>query len=120
MTDASTLAASFPAATADDWRGPVEKTLKGEPLESLNKATLEGLPIAPLYPQADSPAAFPTRPHDAERPWDIRVGVAHPDPACANADLLAKGQDATFQNKVHLAMQAQGFCDKDDAAPPAN
>ena len=89
MTDASTLAASFPAATADDWRGLVEKTLKGEPLESLNKATLEGLPIAPLYPPAETPAAFATRPHDAERPWDIRAGVAHPDPARANADLLA-------------------------------
>ena len=28
-----------------------------------------------------------------------------------NADLLAKGQDASFQNKVHLAMQAKGFFD---------
>ena len=27
----------------------------------------------------------------------------------ANADLIAKGQDATFQNKVHLGMQAKGF-----------
>jgi peptidyl-tRNA hydrolase, PTH1 family len=26
-----------------------------------------------------------------------------------NAALLAKGQDATFQNKVHLAMDAKGF-----------
>src|SRR5450755_1362454 len=30
-----------------------------------------------------------------------------------NADLLAKGQDASFQNKVHLAMQAKGFVDLD-------
>jgi peptidyl-tRNA hydrolase, PTH1 family len=30
-----------------------------------------------------------------------------------NADLLAKGQDASFQNKVHLAMQAKGFLDSD-------
>ncbi|MEA2927858.1 MAG: peptidyl-tRNA hydrolase, family [Hyphomicrobiales bacterium] len=29
-----------------------------------------------------------------------------------NAELLARGQDATFQNKVHLAMAAKGF-DKD-------
>jgi PTH1 family peptidyl-tRNA hydrolase len=28
-----------------------------------------------------------------------------------NAELLAKGQDASFQNKVHLAMQAKGFFD---------
>ena len=26
-----------------------------------------------------------------------------------NADLLARGQDASFQNKVHLAMAAKGF-----------
>jgi len=33
-----------------------------------------------------------------------------------NAPLLANGQDASFQNKVHLAMQARGFYDtKDDA-----
>jgi len=28
-----------------------------------------------------------------------------------NAGLLAKGEDATFQNKIHLAMQAKGFLD---------
>ena len=26
-----------------------------------------------------------------------------------NADLLAQGKDASFQNKVHLAMSAKGF-----------
>jgi peptidyl-tRNA hydrolase, PTH1 family len=35
-----------------------------------------------------------------------------------NADLIARGEDATFQNKVHLAMVAKGFGDpqndKDD------
>jgi PTH1 family peptidyl-tRNA hydrolase len=41
----------------------------------------------------------------AERAWV--------DPLCEimadNAALLADGKDATFQNKVHLAMQAKGF-----------
>ena len=31
-----------------------------------------------------------------------------------NAGLLASGKDSTFQNKVHLAMQAKGFFDTDD------
>jgi PTH1 family peptidyl-tRNA hydrolase len=31
-----------------------------------------------------------------------------------NAELLATDRDSTFQNKVHLAMQAKGFFDKDD------
>jgi PTH1 family peptidyl-tRNA hydrolase len=34
-----------------------------------------------------------------------------------NAALLATGHDSTFQNKVHLAMQAKGFFEKDDDAP---
>ncbi len=42
-----------------------------------------------------------------ERDWvDALCGII-----ADNADLLAKGQDASFQNKVHLAMQAKGFTD---------
>ncbi|HTJ01743.1 MAG TPA: aminoacyl-tRNA hydrolase, partial [Methylovirgula sp.] len=33
--------------------------------------------------------------------------------AAENAELLVKGEDATFQNKVHLAMAAAGFNGKD-------
>ncbi len=73
----------------------------------------------------------------------VRIGVGHPgvkelvhghvlsdfarserdwvealrDVIADNAGLLAKGQDPTFQNKVHLAMQAKGFLDKDDKEP---
>jgi len=43
-----------------------------------------------------------------ERPWV----EALTDVIAANADLLAQGKDASFQNKVHLAMAAKGF------APP--
>jgi PTH1 family peptidyl-tRNA hydrolase len=31
-----------------------------------------------------------------------------------NAELIARGEDATFQNKVHLAMVAKGFGDQQD------
>ncbi len=67
----------------------------------------------------------------------VRIGVGHPgvkervhghvlsdfakdewpwvealcDIIAASADMLVKGQDATFQNKVHLAMRAKGFLD---------
>jgi PTH1 family peptidyl-tRNA hydrolase len=45
-----------------------------------------------------------------ERPWveALREAIA------GNAGLLATNRDSTFQNKVHLAMQAKGFFDKDD------
>jgi PTH1 family peptidyl-tRNA hydrolase len=39
-----------------------------------------------------------------------------------NAGLIARGEDATFQNKVHLAMMAKGFGDQtndDEPAPPS-
>jgi PTH1 family peptidyl-tRNA hydrolase len=37
-----------------------------------------------------------------------------------NAALLVKGQDATFQNKVHLAMDGKGFGppERPGAPPP--
>src|ERR1700760_2570409 len=40
-----------------------------------------------------------------ERPWVEALIGAIAD----NAGLLARGEDNTFQNKVHLAMQAKGF-----------
>lgn len=88
MTDITNAFGPPPAATAADWRALVEKTLKDAPFDSLRRTTVEGLPIAPLY-EAGQAVAFTPRPHDAERPWDVRAAVRHPDPARARADLLA-------------------------------
>jgi PTH1 family peptidyl-tRNA hydrolase len=41
-------------------------------------------------------------------PWVAALCEAVAD----NAGLIATGRDSTFQNKVHLAMQAKGFFDK--------
>jgi PTH1 family peptidyl-tRNA hydrolase len=41
----------------------------------------------------------------SERPWVEALC----DVIADNAELLAKGEDASFQNKVHLAMDAKGF-----------
>jgi PTH1 family peptidyl-tRNA hydrolase len=45
-----------------------------------------------------------------DRAWVEAVLEAIAD----NAALLATGRDSTFANRVHLAMQAKGFFDKDD------
>ena len=45
-----------------------------------------------------------------ERPWVEALCDIMAD----NTELLVKGQDASFQNKVHLAMQAKGFFDAKD------
>ena len=46
----------------------------------------------------------------ADRPWVEALCSVIAD----NAGLLASDKDSTFQNKVHLAMHAKGFSDKDD------
>jgi peptidyl-tRNA hydrolase, PTH1 family len=43
----------------------------------------------------------------SERPWVEALC----DTMADNAALLANGQDASFQNKVHLALAAKGFLD---------
>lgn len=48
----------------------------------------------------------------AEREWVATLC----DTIADNAGLLARGQDATFQNKVHLVMQAKGFLGPDKEA----
>lgn len=40
------------------------------------------------------------------------------DVVADNAPLLIEGKDSTFQNKVHLAMEAKGFDDDDDDDEP--
>src|SRR3984957_6033363 len=45
-----------------------------------------------------------------ERSWVEALREAIAD----NAGLLVTDRDSTFQNKVHLAMQAKGFFEKDD------
>src|SRR3954452_14104926 len=52
----------------------------------------------------------------SELPWvEALCGII-----ADNAELLAKGQDASFQNKVHLAMQAKGFFDPKESDTPAS
>ena len=46
----------------------------------------------------------------SDRPWVEALCEAVAD----NAGLLATGKDSTFQNKVHLVLQAKGIFDKED------
>ena len=49
----------------------------------------------------------------SERPWvQALTGII-----ADNAELIARGEDASFQNKVHLAMAAKGFGDSEPDAP---
>ncbi len=50
----------------------------------------------------------------ADRPWVEALLEA----IAENAGLLTTDRDSTFQNKVHLAMQAKGFFDKENGGGP--
>jgi PTH1 family peptidyl-tRNA hydrolase len=50
----------------------------------------------------------------SERPWVEALA----DILAENAELLVRGEDASFQNKVHLAMLAKGFADKPEGDLP--
>ena len=95
MTEATTPLAEDFGAQGDDatrarWMTLVEKTLKGQSFdEALTATTPDGLTIQPLYTAKDGVAvARDLRLRDPERPWDLRVRAAHPDPARASKDLL--------------------------------
>jgi methylmalonyl-CoA mutase len=98
------LTAAFPPATEHDWRALVTKTLRDAPFESLTSATVEGLAVAPLYTAADAPTslAFPPRPVDEERAWDVRVVVAHPESVRANAEILRDLEGGAASVVVHI------------------
>jgi len=108
MADTRLLDPGFPPAGEDAWRALVAKTLGDKPFESLERRTVEGLPIAPLYGAAEHTAAFPPRPFDPERPWDLRTVSSHADPARVNAELLAdlEGGAASVIIQGHASAEA--------------
>lgn len=85
------LADEFEQATEARWLALVEKTLKGQPADSLLSTTADGLTIKPLYTAADEGPRLLARPApsgDVERPWDLRTVVEHPDAARANEQVM--------------------------------
>ena len=50
----------------------------------------------------------------SEWPWVEALA----DILAENAELLVRGEDASFQNKIHLAMLAKGFADKPEGDLP--
>ena len=113
MTQAMTpLADDF--AVPDDatvrarWTALVEKTLKGQSFdEALTVRTPDGLTIQPLYTAKDGAlVARDLRARDADRPWDLRMQMAHADPERAGKDILVDLQNGAAS--VLLAVDPTG------------
>jgi methylmalonyl-CoA mutase len=84
LSDPTPLAAGFAPPDPDLWMAQAEKTLKGAPIATLARRSLEDIPVEPFYP-ARRPAAAPTR---AATGWDIRAMVRSADPRAANQAAL--------------------------------
>ncbi len=100
MTQATTPLADDFAAPDDAtvrarWMALVEKTLKGQSFdEALTVRTPDGLTIQPLYTAKDGVlVARDLRARDADRPWDLRMRMAHADPERAAQDILVDLQN---------------------------
>lgn len=118
MSDASStsnLAGGFPAATHAEWRGMVEKALKGAEFDKrLVARTADGLKINPLYTRADAlvdadgavPGSAPfTRGTRAVRDglgWDIRTFHIENDPKAANAAILEDLEGGVTSIALHI------------------
>ena len=80
------LTTGFAPANEAAWRALVEKTLGGVSFEDrLVSKTYDGLEIQPLYTALKAGPPLPEtlrdrKPFDADRAWDIRAVVDHPDP----------------------------------------
>lgn len=85
------LAEGFEAPQEAAWLELVKTTLKGADFDKrLVSRTADHARVEPLYTAKTAAAPFGglISPRDAERPWDLRTVVSHPDPKTANRQAL--------------------------------
>ena len=103
------ITSAFPTISDAQWRGLVDKALKGAPFERLVSRTADGIEIQPLYPRDLSGRAPVARAHDG--PWRALTRIEHPDAAAAavqaSADL--EGGAAGLSLVFAGARNAYGF-----------
>lgn len=91
MTEAITpLAEDFGPPDETKWLALVEKTLKGQSFDdALITQTSDGIAIRPLYTAKDGAVVVrDLRARDADRPWDLRMRAAHPDPRQTASEIM--------------------------------
>lgn len=101
--DIPAFASAFPAPDEMQWRGLVDKVLKGAKFDRLISKTADGIAIQPLYPRAPEagPRAFTQRQARSEMVgWDVLARIDHRDPAAANAQAKADLTDGA--SGLHL------------------
>ena len=107
--DFAAIASSFAAISDAQWRGLVDKALKGAPFERLVSRTSDGIEIQPLYPRDASGRAAVARAQGG--PWRALTRIEHTDPAAAAAQASAdlEGGAAGLSLVFAGAHNAHGF-----------
>jgi len=109
VTEAITpLAEDFGPPDEGKWLALVEKTLKGQAFdETLVSQTPDGVAIRPLYTAKDGATVVrDLRARDPDRPWDLRMRAAHPDPRQAAAEIMKDLENGAAS--VLLALDPSG------------
>ncbi len=107
--DFAAIASSFAAISDAQWRGLVDKALKGAPFERLVSRTSDGIEIQPLYPRDASGRSAVARAQGG--PWRALTRIEHTDPAAAAAQASAdlEGGAAGLSLVFAGAHNAHGF-----------
>ncbi|WP_166805910.1 methylmalonyl-CoA mutase family protein [Jeotgalibacillus sp. R-1-5s-1] len=88
---------SFPVHSVQDWEKSAEAALKGKPLHSIHKKTIDGIHINPLYTdRPEIPEYHPARTWKSQSGWKIaqRVNGHHPGEALSRFETeLKKGTE---------------------------
>jgi methylmalonyl-CoA mutase len=102
------FASAFPAVDEAQWKGLVERVLKGAPFEKLVGRTYDGLPIQPLYPRARDAVAISAAHEGA---WEALARVDQPVAADAKAQALTDLENGAsgLQIVLQCATGAYGF-----------
>ena len=110
------FADAFPAASEAQWRGLVEKVLKGAPFERLIGKSADGIEIAPLY--QGQPTAGSRALKASSGPWRVLTRIDHPDALTANAAALTDLENGATGLQLVLAdaPSAHGFGLRDGSA----
>jgi len=119
MAEPVALADGFPAGSRAAWEALAAKALKGRALEELTWSTCDGAEVRPLYAADDGvePVFAPRNAAaDPERPWDVRARVDHPNPARANALLLADLDGGAASGLVVIGEGGVAVGSRDDLA----
>lgn len=131
MTNHVNFTEEFSPPSYEEWRGEVDKALKGAPFDKkMTNKTYEGITLQPVYTRRDwqqqgDPSGFPgampfTRGQSASgnrvADWQVRQVVTYPEPKDANEIILRDLQRGVSALTLRFDQAARNGLDADNSA----